>query len=118
MTAWRSRRSNRRLTAPPPISVDAAAVERLTENLQKLLTSDNPSFARRYLQLVIDKVVVDGRIIHVHTKPEGVASLAVPAEAEGQESEKAAAVLTGATLVPSSDLTWLRRRDSNPRPGG
>ena len=87
-------------------------VERFTDQLEDLFLSDDRTFARRYLQILLDKVVVDGKIIHVHAKAASVAQIAAT------KKQKADEELTASALVPTSEQSWLLLRDLNPRPSG
>ena len=101
-----------RQTEVAPIPTDDKTIDRVTANLEKLLLSNDREFTRRYLRLLVEKVVVDGKVVHVHLKDQGVADLAAP------ESTKGTSELTEVPLVPSSEGTELLLTDSNRRPSG
>jgi site-specific DNA recombinase len=61
--------------ATQPINISDEAIDQFTDRLEDLLLSGDRSFAKRYLQLLLEKVVVDGKIIHVHAKAAGVAQV-------------------------------------------
>jgi hypothetical protein len=93
------------LSVPPTqtaIPVDDRTVERFTDRLEDLLLSEDRAFARRYLQLLLSRVVVDGKVIHVHAKAAGVAQVAVT------QKEEAMPLVTDMASVPTTDYVWLR----------
>ncbi len=96
----------------PNIPTDAATVDRFTDNIERLFLGEDQTFARHYLRTVLEKVVVDDRIVHVYAKAAGVAQVAVHKKEEADE------LLTSTASVPSTVLLELRQTDSNRRPGG
>lgn len=66
--------------------------------------AEDRTFARRYLQLLLDKVVVDGKVIHVHAKAAGVMQVAVTKKDEADE------VVTPSASVPTSVMSRLKFR--------
>lgn len=83
----------------PAIPVDDAAVHHLEDNMRGLFTAEDKTLARRYLLLLIDKVVLDGVDVHVFLKASGLGQVAL-----GQEKEDPSVFTTKGLVLASEPL--------------
>ena len=96
----------------PTVPTDDEAVERFTDNLEELFLAEDQSFAQQYLRTMIERIVVDRGVVHVHAKAAGVAQAA----GVGEDGELPG--VTSTPLVPKTVLAGLRRTDLNRQPSG
>ncbi len=61
----------------PAIPVDDESVRALTHNLEELLKEGDRGLARRYLKLLIEKIVVEDETVRVYPRASGIAGMAL-----------------------------------------
>lgn len=98
--------------------VDDEAVERLTDNLEELFTGKDRTLARRYLLSLVDRVVLDGHVVHVHAKAQGVVRLSQPQAEQSPstfttEGLVLASAMCGSPEEPVHQLLLCRREKIN-----
>lgn len=98
---------------PPPARLyTRASVQAFQQRLRALLLGDDQSIARTYLRFLVDGIEIRDTDVTVLARPEAAVRMM-----SGQEPA-AADVLTTPDAFSHYGMSWLRRRDSNPRPGG
>ena len=97
---------------PPAHLYTRASVQAFGQRLRALLLGEDHSLARTYLRFLVDGIEIRDTDVTVLARPEAAARMMSGQEpAEGQ-------VLTTPDAFSHYGTSWLRRRDSNPRPGG
>ena len=97
---------------PPARLYTRASVQAFGERLRALLLGEDHSLARTYLRFLVDRIEIRDTDVTVLARPEAAVRMM-----SGQEPA-AGQVLTSPDAFSHYGTSWLRRRDSNPRPGG
>jgi site-specific DNA recombinase len=97
---------------PPARLYTKASVQAFQGRLRALLLGDDHSIARTYLRFLVEGIEIRDHEVTVLARPEAAVRMM-----SGQEPA-AGEVLTSPDAFSHYGMSWLRRRDSNPRPGG
>lgn len=98
---------------PPPARLHTrASVEAFRGRLKALMLGDDRSVARTYLRFLVEAIEIRDHDITVLARPEAAVKMM------SDQEPASAPVLTGPDAFSHYGTSWLRRRDSNPRPGG
>lgn len=102
------------MVRPPPAYLYTESIQnRFQDRLRSALLTEESPEARPYLRALVERITVTGSKVEIAARPyEALRLMAAPNAGE------AAPVLTGTAFSPTSVCDWLRRTDSNCRPGG
>lgn len=96
------------LQPPPPHLFAATTVKRFQQNVRSVFVSGDNALTTHYLRFLVSRVEVTDAHVRVLGRTDGVAQLLAQKQPPSAASGEVLATVTG----------WLRRRGSNPRPGG
>jgi site-specific DNA recombinase len=99
------------LQPPPPHLFAATTVKRFQQNVRSVFVSGDNALTTHYLRFLVSRVEVTDAHVRVLGRTDGVAQLLA------QKQPPSAAALTSGEVL-ATVTGWLRRRGSNPRPGG
>ena len=99
------------IVPPPPHIFAEASVKRFQENVRSMFVSGDNALTKHYLRFLVARVEVTGGHVRVLGRTEAVAQMLA------QKDPPSVATLTGGEVL-ATVTGWLRRRVSNPRPGG
>ena len=98
---------------PPPYLYTEANIRRFQADLKDIFLSGTTPMTKNYLRFLVEEIVVTADRVEISLEPRSALAM-MSAEGRKTESEPP----TGDPEVLILGVSWLRRTDSNRRPGG